>query len=198
LSAGSPDRYSEAFRKGLRDLGWVEGENIAVEWRWAGGKSERLPELVTEFLRTKPSVILTFTTPATQAAVTATTRIPIVFNAVADPVGSGFVASLARPGGNVTGLTFVPELDFFGKQLELLKQVVPGISRVAIMWAATNPVHLVIADLLFFVNRRSLADMAANARVPTMYGARGHVEAGGLTSLLAGAAGSAAAGCRLR
>jgi putative ABC transport system substrate-binding protein len=85
--------------------------------------------------------LVTITTPATHAAVTVTSRVPIVFTMVADPVGSGFIASLPRPGGNVTGLTFVPELDFFSKQLELLREIVPGIPRVAILWVATNPVH---------------------------------------------------------
>jgi putative ABC transport system substrate-binding protein len=123
----------EAFRQGLRDLGYVEGRNVVIEYREAEGKYDRLPALAAELVALKVDVILAGGTPATLAAKPATRTLPIVFAAVADPVTSGLVTSLARPGGNVTGLSVLaPEL--VGKCLELLKQAVPGVSRVAVLW----------------------------------------------------------------
>ncbi len=123
----------EAFRQGLRDLGYVEGRNLVIEIRDAEGKFERLPALAAELVALKVDIIMTGGTPAPLAAMQATRTIPIVFAAAADPVTSGLVTSLARPGGNVTGLSVLtPEL--VGKCLELLKQAVPGVSRVAVLW----------------------------------------------------------------
>ncbi len=122
----------DAFREGLRELGYVEGQNIAIEYRFADGKDERLPGLAAELVRLKVDVIVAVSPPATEAAKQATSTIPIVFPVSGDPVAEGFVASLARPGGNLTGLaTIGPEL--LGKQLELLKAVAPKVSRVAML-----------------------------------------------------------------
>jgi len=127
-----------AFRGGLRELGYVEGQNIFLEYRWAEGRYERLPDLAAELVRLKVDVFFTTGTPATNAAKHATKTIPIVFVNVSDPVASGLVASLARPGGNITGLTNISS-DLSGKQLELLKESVPGATRVAVLWNPANP-----------------------------------------------------------
>ena len=128
----------EAFRQGLHELGYVEGENIVIEWRWAEGKFDRLPVLAAELVRLNVEVIVTGGSTSSGAAKEVTTTIPIVMAQTNDPVGSGFVASLARPGGNMTGLsTFAPELS--GKRLELLKEVVPKLSRVAVFGDSTTP-----------------------------------------------------------
>ena len=142
LGGASPAALSartEAFRQGLRKLGYVEGKNIVIEWRYAGGKPERLSELATELVRLKVDLIVSAGgAPTTRAAKEATVTIPIVMAQDGDPVGSGFVASLARPGGNVTGLsTLHPEIS--GKQLELLKETVPRLSRVAVFGTSTRP-----------------------------------------------------------
>lgn len=148
LLAGSPPTPParlpplEAFLQGLRDLGYVEGRNIAIEYRWAEGKLDPLSDLAAELVRLKVEVIVTSSTPAVQAAKKATSTIPIVMAAVGDPVVTGLVASLARPGGNITGLTLLaPELA--GKRLELLKETLPTLSRVAVLWnsASTAMVH---------------------------------------------------------
>jgi len=126
-------RSLEAFRRGLHEHGWLEGQNITVEYRSAEGQVERLPDLAAEFVRLKVNLIVVAGTAAIQAAKHATTTIPIVMAASSDPVGTGLVASLARPGGNITGLSFLnPQLS--GKRLELLKEAVPGLARVAILW----------------------------------------------------------------
>src|SRR5262245_6723018 len=122
----------EAFRQGLRELGYVEGKNIVIEWRSTDGKFDRLPALAAELVRLKVAVIVTSGGAPTRRAKAATSTIPIVMTNDPDPVGDGFVASLARPGGNITGLsTFVPELS--GKRLEILREVVPKLSRVAVL-----------------------------------------------------------------
>ena len=127
----------EAFRQGLRELGYVEGKNIVIEWRCAEGKLDRLPALAAELVRLKVDVIVSAGPTATRAAKEATATIPIVMALDADPVGSGFVASLARPGGNITGLsTLAPEIS--GKQLELLKEIIPKLSRVAVFGNSTD------------------------------------------------------------
>ena len=128
----------EGFRQGLRELGYLEGKNIVIEYRWAEGKPERLPDLAAELVRLKVDIIVTAGPAATRPAKEATSTIPIVMSFDNDPVGSGFVASLARPGGNITGLSAVfPELS--GKRLELLKEVVPMLSHVAVLGTSTNP-----------------------------------------------------------
>ena len=141
LTAASPSANSariEAFRQGLRELGYVEGKNIVIEWRSAEGKLDRLPALAAELVRLKVDVIVTAGPSATRAAKEATSTIPIVMAQDTDPVGNGFVASLARPGGNITGLsTLAPELS--GKRLELLKEIVPKLSRVAVLGTSTIP-----------------------------------------------------------
>ena len=126
----------EAFRQGLRERGWIEGQNVSIEYRWAEGRTERLPGFAAEMVGLKVDVILAGTNPVVAAAKQATTTIPIVMFA-ADPVGSGFIDSLSRPGGNITGLTFDVTPDTFGKRLQLLKAVAPGMSRVAVIWDRT-------------------------------------------------------------
>jgi len=128
----------EPFRQGLRELGYVEGENIIIEWRYAEGKLDRLPTLADELVRLNVDVIVTGGPAVTRAAKEATVTIPIVMTQDTDPVASGFVASLARPGGNITGLSnLAPELS--GKRLELLKEIVPKLSRVAVFGTSTQP-----------------------------------------------------------
>jgi putative ABC transport system substrate-binding protein len=127
-----------ALQDGLRQLGYVEGKSIAIEWRWAGGRPERFGELAAELVRLKVDVIVAANNPAVAAAQKATTAIPIVMVLATDPVQLGFVASLARPAGNITGLTIqTPELA--GKRLELLKESVPGLTRLAVLWDPTEP-----------------------------------------------------------
>jgi putative tryptophan/tyrosine transport system substrate-binding protein len=129
---------NDAFRQGLRDLGYVEGKSIVIEWRYAEGKPDRLPALATELVRLKVDVIFTAGQAATRPAKEATVTIPIVMGFDNDPVGNGFVASLARPGGNITGVsTLAPEIS--GKQLELLKEIVPRLSRVAVLGNSNEP-----------------------------------------------------------
>jgi putative ABC transport system substrate-binding protein len=129
----------EAFQKSLRELGYVEGQNIVIEWRFAKGKPERLPELAAELVRLKVDCIVTVGVNATRAAKDATGTIPIVMaNASDDPVRLGLVASLARPGENITGFTDLAA-DLAGKRLELLKEVVPKATRMAILWLRKVP-----------------------------------------------------------
>lgn len=133
----------EAFRQGLRELGYVEGQNIAIEFRSAEGKFERVPDLASELVRLKVDVIVTGLTPMIRAAQQATTMIPIVMGNIAgDPVTEGFVASLARPGGNITGLTNLSGPELAGKRLQLLKEVIPKVSRVAVLGDPTDPSHV--------------------------------------------------------
>jgi putative ABC transport system substrate-binding protein len=133
--------FFDAFRQGLRELGWVEGQNIAIEYRLAEGRLDRLPHLAAELVRLKVDVILATSTPPAVAAKNATTTIPIVMATSADPVGQRLVASLARPGGNVTGLSFSVGLEVVGKELELLKETVPTVRRVAVLSNPANPGH---------------------------------------------------------
>jgi putative ABC transport system substrate-binding protein len=125
-------QWVASFVERLRELGWHEGRNVAIEYRWAEGRSERFTEIVAEFVRLKVDVILTHNTPTVLAAKQATSVIPIVFATAGDPVGSGLVASLARPGGNVTGVSSQGS-DSAGKRLELLREVVPGLRRFAVL-----------------------------------------------------------------
>jgi putative ABC transport system substrate-binding protein len=130
---------SDAFRQGLAEHGWVEGRNIAIERRYADGRMERLDQLARELVGRGVEVLVTSGDAGVRAARAATRAIPIVMTVSGDPVGAGFVASLARPGGNVTGLSFVSP-DLSGKLLALLKETVPSLSRVAVLWNAANPV----------------------------------------------------------
>jgi len=218
-------RLAEAFRQGLRELGYVEGQNVAIESRWAEGKDDRFPALAADLVRSKVDVIVTQSGAATQAAQQATRTIPIVMALSNDAVGSGLVASLARPGGNVTGLTvMVPDLA--GKQLQLLKEVVPEVSRVALLTNPANPASapflreaeaaaralgvrlqtleardpqeidsafaamtreragalVVLTDSIFTNQRRQIAELAAERRLPAVYGNTEHAEAGGLVA----------------
>ena len=213
-----------AFVRRLRELGWFEGRNIAVEDRWAEGRTERFAEIAAEFVRLKVDVIVTLGTESVIAAKQATSVIPIVFATAGDPVGTGLVASLARPGGNVTGLSN-QNSDTVGKRLELLREIVPGLGRLAIMANVINPAIVlemrevqaaahtlglevaplevrraadiapafdalkgradalyVCVDPLLNTNRIRINTLAQGARLPTMYGVREYVEAGGLVS----------------
>jgi putative ABC transport system substrate-binding protein len=136
-SASSFASQVEALWAGLRDLGYVEGKNIVIDFRWTEGKDDRLPELAVELVRLKVDVIVASATPATLAAMQATTTIPIVMVGTGDPLRSGLVASLARPGGNVTGLTQLGA-ELAGKRLQILKDTVPKLSRVAFLWNPEN------------------------------------------------------------
>ena len=215
----------EAFRQGLRELGWVEGQNLVIEYRWAEGRFERLPGYVEELLRLKVDLIVAPTSIYTGAAKRATSTVPIVFISHADPVGSAHVASLARPGGNATGLTIVMS-ETMAKSVELLKATIPGLRRLAVIWDPATPSHrpglraveesgrvlglqvqalavrsateyeatfaamvqeragavLVLSTPLFMGGARRLAELALTHRLPTMFGPREHVEAGGLLS----------------
>jgi putative ABC transport system substrate-binding protein len=217
----------EAFRHGLRDLGYIEGQNITLEYRFADGQADRLPALVTELVQLPVDVLVVDGTVALRAAQHATTTLPIVMAVSGDPVGAGLVASLARPGGNITGLSSrAPEVS--GKRLELLKEAVPHLSRVATLWHRDAPVGpyiketeaaaqalglqlhafevgspdefdqafaamtsaqadalIVIPGAQFFSHQRvaeRVAELAMAHRLPTMFGNREAVEAGGLMS----------------
>jgi putative tryptophan/tyrosine transport system substrate-binding protein len=155
LGAVNPEDFphlENAFRQGLLEAGYVEGRNLVVEYRWAEGKAERLPELAGELVQLKVDAIFCITSAAARAAKNATTSIPVVFVGVSDPVKYGLVAGLAQPGGNMTGLGhFTPELN--GKRLELIKEVVPGLAHVAVLWNTGNESH-----------EEQLRDLASPAR----------------------------------
>jgi putative tryptophan/tyrosine transport system substrate-binding protein len=139
LQGGAPpEPLFDATIDGLRDLGYVEGRNIVFEVRWAEGKPDRFPDLAAELVALKVDAIHSTSTPAALAARIATTTIPIVFSGVGDPVGTGLVASLARPGGNATGFSLLAT-ELSGKRLEVLREIIPNVSRVAMLWNDTNP-----------------------------------------------------------
>ena len=143
LGSTSPSGYAsqmEAFRRGLRDLGYVEGQNLVIEFRWAQGKNERLPELAAELVRLKPDVLVTHGPPGALAAKRATDTIPIVLGAIGAAVETGAVEGLARPGGNVTGLSFFV-LELNAKRLEVLKEAVPRVGRVGVLLKRDNPAN---------------------------------------------------------
>jgi putative ABC transport system substrate-binding protein len=213
----------EAFRQGLRELGYVEGRNITIEYRWAEGKPARIRELAEELVRLKVDVIVAPSSIYTGAAKRATSTIPIVFMSHADPLGSGHVASLARPGGNATGLTIMMT-DTNVKGLELFKQALPRLARVAVVWDPATPSHgpglkaveaagpslglrilsvpvrgtseyenafstmvrehadgvLVLSTPLFIAGAKPLAELALRHRLPSLFGPKHNVEAGGL------------------
>ncbi len=227
LGATTPSamgQWAAAFMQRLRELGWIEGRTIAIEVRWAEGRTERLIEIATEFVRIKVDVIVTHSAAPVFAAMQATSVIPIVFAVANDPLGSGLVASLARPGGNVTGLSN-QATDLAGKRLELLREVLPGLRRPAIMANVDAPAAVlemgevqaaaralgveavtleirraediapafdalkgradalfVCADPLAVVHRVQINTLAQGARLPTIFGFREFVEAGGLMS----------------
>jgi ABC-type uncharacterized transport system substrate-binding protein len=213
-----------AFVQRLRELGWIEGRNVAIDYRWGEGRSERAAEIAAQFVRHKVDIIVTSGTPQVLAAKQATSVIPIVFATAGDPVGSGLVASLARPGGNVTGLSN-QIADTTGKRLELLREAIPSLRRLAIMGNVGNPFTVlelgevqavartlglevatleirrgqdiapafeafkgrvdalyVCTDALVNTNRIRINTSALGARLPTVYGSRDYVEAGGLMS----------------
>ena len=222
-SPGGPLR--QAFEQGLRELGYVDGQNIIIDYRSSGPTGERLPLLAAELVRLKVDVLVVGLTQGALAAKNATTSIPVVMVNAADPVESGLVASLARPGGNLTGLSrLTPEL--LGKNLELIKEAAPRAIRVAVLSNPTNPGHpamvrnakraadslglqlkivgagvpnelerafsamasehasalLVLADGMFWVYRRQIADLALRSRLPSTFANTEHAEAGGLMS----------------
>ena len=145
LSAGSRESNEplyQVFLRGLSGRGWIEGQNLIVERRWAEGRNQRLPALAAELVQRKVDVIVAVAEAAALAARDATKSVPVVMLLVGDPVGSKLVASLARPGGNVTGMTFTPTLELLGKRLALLKEAVPHVSRVAVLSNPANPSHV--------------------------------------------------------
>jgi putative ABC transport system substrate-binding protein len=169
LSSG-PAWQEEEFLQGLRDLGYVDGRNIIIEYRWAAGKMERLPVLAEELVRLNVDLIVVRTTPVVQAAKNATTTIPIVMLTSADPVGSGFVASLARPGGNITGMSsMMPELA--GKRLELLREVLPKLSRVTFLAYGGDTAHK-----LFVKEAQEAAERFGMKFQPVIIGASEEIE----------------------
>ena len=228
LSSRSLDRekgYLPAFQRGLRELGYLEGKNIVVEYRWAERKRERLPALTAELLRHKVELVVTGGGAAARAVQRASKTIPIVMAEATSPVERGLVQSLARPGGNTTGLA-VRHPELFGKWLELLKETVPNLSLVAVLWGpkapaskfAWNAIQLpakrlgvqlhsmevrnpndldkafenatrarasALANMpgkVRGVNRKRIVDLAAKSRMPSIYGSRSYVRAGGLMS----------------
>jgi len=141
--APGPSAEVDAFRQGLRELGYIEGQNVTIDYRFASGQVERLPELATELARLKVDVIVTPGTPAAMAAKQATSTIPIVFAVVADAVGAGLIANFARPGGNITGLTSI-SAELGGKRLELLKEVAPKASRLAVLYNPSDRSNVLV------------------------------------------------------
>jgi putative tryptophan/tyrosine transport system substrate-binding protein len=137
-TAAAQSQWTAAFVQRMRELGWVEGRNLAIEYRWAEGRTERLAELANDLVRLKVDVVVTHNTPGPLAAKQATSTISIVFATAGDPVGTGIVASLARPGGNVTGLSSQTP-DVAGKRIELLREVVPDLHRLAVLADTDNP-----------------------------------------------------------
>jgi putative tryptophan/tyrosine transport system substrate-binding protein len=223
-SAAAVSSWVAALMQRLGELGWIEGRTVAIEYRWADGHDERLAAIVGELVRLKVDVIVTHSTAPVIAAKQATAVIPIVFTSAADPVGNGLVASLPRPGGNVTGISSLTA-DLAGKRLELMRELIPSLHRLAIMTnadapgavlemadaqAAAHTLGLEVvtseirraedivpafealkgrADALFvtpeplvLTNRIRINILAAAARLPTVYGLREYVEAGGLMS----------------
>ena len=156
----------EALRAGLRELGYVDGKNLVIEWRFAEGKNERLPGLATELVNLKVDVIVAQGRPATSAAQKATTNIPIVMGTIGDPVGAGFVKSLARPGGNITGLTNISG-DISAKHLEMLLSMVPKLSRVVVLVNPENPSNtMALRNVQAAALRTGVTILSFEARAP--------------------------------
>jgi ABC-type uncharacterized transport system substrate-binding protein len=159
----SRSNYSQwvaAFVQRLRELGWVDGRTMAVEARWAEGRAERYGEIAAEFVRLKVAVIVAMGTPPTVAAKEATSAVPIVFVAVNDPVGTGLVASLARPGGNITGLAN-QHSDLAGKRIELLREIVPNFHRLSVLGNIANPANLLEMDSVQTIARKVGLEVAS-------------------------------------
>ena len=173
LGAESSSGYTSrvgALRAGLRDLGYVEGKNIVIEFRWADGKTDRLPELAAELVRLNVDVLVTHAQPGTRAAKQATTTIPIVTAAVADPVALGYVGSLARPGGNITGSTFF-YAELTAKRLELLKEALPRITQVAVLLNQDTPtIGTTFHAMEIAAKRLKVALQRFEARSPDEFG----------------------------
>src|SRR5262249_18152160 len=150
-SAAAQSHLTAAFLQRLRELGWTEGRNLRIEYRWGEGHNERFAEIAAEFVRLKVDLILTHNTPPTLAAKQATSVIPIVFATAGDPVGTGIVASLARPGGNITGLSG-QAVDTAGKRIELLRDLIPDLRRLAIL-ADDRPLLALKADAVYGASR---------------------------------------------
>ncbi|MGH8611083.1 MAG: ABC transporter substrate-binding protein [Gammaproteobacteria bacterium] len=151
VSAGSPSTHQQrvtAFWDRLRELGWVEGQNLAVEQRWAEGRMERLPALMAEVLGHKVDVLVTHSTPGALAAKNATSIVPIVVANMGDPIGTGLASSLARPGGNLTGLSLQLSEGFAGEWLELLHEAIPRLSTVAVIYHPDSPLNKVLVEEL--------------------------------------------------
>jgi putative ABC transport system substrate-binding protein len=177
-----------AFRQGLRDLGYMEGQSIVIEYRVGEGHIEKLAELADELVRLKVDVIFAFTTSGVQAAKNATKEIPIVMGASGDPVALGFVASLARPGGNITGVVTSPGAEIYGKQLELLKETVPKATHVAVLWNAANLQNLAqLKETRAAASGLGVTLLAFEAKEPNdidgAFGAMKKERVGGLTVL---------------
>jgi putative ABC transport system substrate-binding protein len=168
-TADSLPKRPEAFRAGLRDLGYQEGRDFVIEYRWADGNYDRLPALLADLIRLKVDVIVTHGTPGVLAAKQATTTIPVVMAVVGDALGSGIVSSLARPGGNVTGLTFFnPELA--AKRLELLKESLPGLTDVGILLNLANPINeSILPEMSRFAQPLKLELHQFDVRAPTEF-----------------------------
>jgi putative tryptophan/tyrosine transport system substrate-binding protein len=170
LRATSPSdspHLLDAFRQGLRELGWVEGQNIVIDYRFAEGRFDRLPDLAAELVRLKVDIIVASPTPAALAAKNATGTIPVVGVSLTDPVGLGLIASLARPGGNVTGVSYSVGTDIFGKDLELLKEVVPKVRRVAVLSNPDGPAQpLTISNIKGAARSLGLQLQLVEARGP--------------------------------
>ena len=218
------EKWTTAFVQRLRELDWIEGRTVLIEYRWAEGSGDRMSEIAAEFVRLKVDVILTAGTAGTLAAKQATSVIPVVFATVADPVGIGVVGSLSRPGGNITGLSN-QSAEIAGKRVALLREIVPDLRRLAILANISSPIGVVetsqtqlaaravrvdtvaleirrseeiapaiegikgradalyvASEALVATNRFRINSLALNARLPTMHGEKGYVEAGGLIS----------------
>ena len=218
------EKWTTAFVQRLRELDWIEGRTVSIEYRWAEGRGDRMSEIAAEFVRLKVDVILTAGTAATLAAKQATSIIPIVFTTVADPVGTGVVGSLSRPGGNITGLSN-QSAEIAGKRVALLGEIVPNLRRLAILANTSSPIGVmetsetqlaaqtvgvdtvalairraeeiapaiegikgradalyIASEALMNTNRFRINSLALDARLPTMHGEKGYVEADGLMS----------------
>jgi putative ABC transport system substrate-binding protein len=171
LAVVSPEsKEAQAFRQGLLDAGYAEGRDVVIEWRSANGDYARVPEFVTDLVQRKVEVIVVDTTVATRALKRATSTIPIVMSVVADPVGSGLVASLAHPGENVTGLSLMMP-DLTAKRLQLLKEAIPRVARVAVLWNSDSPFHTkLLQELKAAATSLSIELTFVNVRRPEEFG----------------------------